>query len=65
MSATQAKVIIVWNISGISPVSQVTLKVNTYFVVTGSGRGGLDHESGVKFPYIHEVRYLLENHVIR
>ena len=39
MSATQAKVIIVWNISGISPVSQVTLKVNTYFVVTGSGRG--------------------------
>ena len=25
------------------------------------GGGGLDHESRVKFPYIHESRYLLES----
>ena len=49
MSATQAKVIIVWNISGISPVSQVTLKVNTYFVVTGSGRGVWITNQGLNF----------------
>ena len=32
-------------------------------LTTGSGRGGggLDHESWVKFPYIHESRYLLES----
>ena len=27
----------------------------------GSGKRCLDHESPVKFPYIHESRYLLES----
>ena len=33
---------------------------SSYGSNTGSGRGGLDHESPVKFLYIHESRNLLE-----
>ena len=29
--------------------------------IKGSGKGCMDHESLVEFPYIHESRYLLES----
>ena len=29
--------------------------------IKGSGRGCLDHESRVEFPYIHESRYLVKS----